>query len=287
MMLALGFGLTAALTWAVHDLLARKVSQGAALLPILALVLCSGCILLIPLALALGDWGAMTGPAWGFAALSGLAIVLGMGGLYKAFSLAPVRLVAPVVGAYPMLSLGIAVLQGQPVTGPEWLAVLTISAGIAIVALSSGSDPDEGYAAPPAVALSWAALSAVGFALTFAFGQEAARQGAELPVILTGRVVALAIIAALLLWRKGGLSAQRGNLPMLAAMGALDAAALGFVTAAGGLPRAEYASVASSLFGVLTVLLAAWFLRERVRPVQWLGIAAVFSGIAALGLQGA
>jgi drug/metabolite transporter (DMT)-like permease len=36
---------------------------------------------------------------------------------------------------------------------------------------------------------------------------------------------------------------------------------------------------------VLTVLLAAWFLRERVRAVQWLGIAAVFGGIAVLGLQ--
>ena len=34
-MLALGLGLTAALLWAVHDLLARKFSQGAPLLPIL------------------------------------------------------------------------------------------------------------------------------------------------------------------------------------------------------------------------------------------------------------
>jgi drug/metabolite transporter (DMT)-like permease len=68
-------------------------------------------------------------------------------------------------------------------------------------------------------------------------------------------------------------------------MGAFDAIALGLVTAAGSLPRAEYASVTSSLFGVLTVLLAAWILKERVRPVQWLGIAAVFSGIATLGLQ--
>jgi drug/metabolite transporter (DMT)-like permease len=37
---------------------------------------------------------------------------------------------------------------------------------------------------------------------------------------------------------------------------------------------------------VLTVLLAAWFLKEGVRSVQWLGIAAVFGGIAALSLQG-
>ena len=66
----------------------------------------------------------------------------------------------------------------------------------------------------------------------------------------------------------------------------VGAVALGLVTAAGSLPRAEYASVTSSLFGVLTVLLAAWILHERVRGVQWLGIAAVFSGIAGLGLQG-
>ena len=105
--------------------------------------------------------------------------------------------------------------------------------------------------------------------------------------MLTARVVALAVVVALLLWHRGSLAAQRGNLFMLAIMGLFDAAALGLVTAAGGLPRAEYASVASSLFGVLTVLLAAWFLKERVRPVQWLGIAAVFSGIAVLGLQGA
>jgi hypothetical protein len=58
-------------------------------------------------------------------------------------------------------------------------------------------------------------------------------------------------------------------------MGLIDALALGLVTAAGSLPKAEYASVSSSLFGVLTVLLAVWFLKEHARPVQWLGIATV------------
>jgi len=285
-MLALGFGLTAALIWAVHDLFARKLSQGAPLLPILTVVMGVGCVVLIPVALAAGDWAAMTGPAWAIAVLSGFGIVLAMGSLYKAFSLAPVRLVSPVVGAYPMLSLGIAVLQGRAVTGADWLAVLAICIGIAIVALSSRSDAPEGYAAAPLVALAWAALSTVGFALTFALGQEAARQSADLPVILIGRLVALAVIVALLTWHRGALAPQRGHFPVLAMMGVIDAIALGLVTAAGSLPRAEYASISSSLFGVLTVLLAAWFLKEQVRPVQWLGIAAVFSGITALGLQG-
>lgn len=284
-MLALGFGLTAALIWAVHDLLARKVSQGVALLPIITLVLGSGCVVLAPIAIAYGDWAAMTGTAVAVSVAYGLAYALAGGALYKAFSLAPVRLVSPVIGAYPMLSLLIASAQGQPITLTDWLAVAAIVLGIAIVAIAARDDAPEGYAAAPAVALGWAALSGIGFAATFALGQEATRQGAELPAMLIGRIVALAAILLIALWYRAPLRPQTGRTWLLALMGTFDAVALGLVTAAGALPRAEYASVTSSLFGVLTVLLAAWFLRERVRSVQWLGIAAVFAGIAILGLQ--
>jgi uncharacterized membrane protein len=284
-MLALSFGLTAALIWAVHDLLARKLSQGAALLPIIATVLVSGCAVLAPVALIWGDWAAMTGPAVAVSVAYGLTYAVAGGALYKAFSLAPVRLVSPVIGAYPMLSLLVASAQDQPVTLADWFGVLAIVTGIAIVALAARDDAPEGYAAPPAVALGWAALSALGFATTFALGQEATRQGAELPVMLIGRIVALAAILALAAGRRASVRPLSGQRWLLALMGAFDAIALGLVTAAGALPRAEYASVTSSLFGVLTVLLAAWFLKESVRSVQWLGIAAVFSGIAVLGLQ--
>lgn len=285
-MLALGLGLSAALIWAVHDLLARKLSQGAALLPIMATVLGAGLLALVPVMLSLGDWAGMTAAGLSVAALSGLSFALAGGSLYKAFSLAPVRLVAPVIGAYPMLSLGIAVTQGRTVTGGDWLAVAAIVGGIAIVALTTRDDSLEDYAAPPGVALAWAALSAVGFAATFALGQEATRRGSELPVIFIARGVAFSCVIFLAALRRGRVLPPRGQAPLLVLMGVLDAIALSLVTASGSLPRAEYAAVSSSLFGVVTVLLAAWFLKEGVRPLQWLGIAAVFSGIAGLGLQG-
>lgn len=283
-MLALGFGLTAALIWAVHDLLARKLSQGADLLPIMAVVLASGIAALAPVAVAGGDWAAMTPRATGIAVASGLSFVVAIGCLYKAFSIAPVRLVSPVIGAYPLLSLAIAATQGRPVSTGDWLAVTAIVLGIAIVALAARGDGAEGYAASPRVALGWSALSALGFAVTFALAQEAVRHGSELPVALVARAVALAAILGLAGMRPSRLRPAPGQLAVLCLMGVLDAAALGLVTASGGLPQAEYAAVASSLFGVLTVLLASWFLREHVRPVQWLGIATVFAGIAALGL---
>lgn len=283
-MLALGYGLTAALIWAVHDLLARKLSQGAALLPIVATVLGAGCLVLIPFAL-MADWSGMTAPAWRASIAGGLAFAVAIGSLYKAFSLAPVRLVSPVIGAYPLLTLIIAIAQGRDISPGDWWAVVMIVTGIALVALSSRDDAPELYAAPPATALGWAALSALGFAATFALGQVGARLGSDLPVILIGRTVALAAIVALALVRSASLKPPRRQLGLLALMGSFDALALGLVTASGTLPKAEYASVTSSLFGVLTVLLAAWFLREGVRTVQWFGIAAVFTGIALLGLQ--
>ena len=285
-MLALGFGLTAALIWAVHDLLARKVAQGAALLPILATVLGVGCIVLVPLAWALGDWSAMTAGAWRASFAGGLAFAIAIGSLYKAFSLAPVRLVSPVIGAYPLLTLIVAVAQGRTVSPVDWLAVLLIVGGIAIVAVASRDDAPDLYAASPATAIGWAALSAVGFAATFALAQVGARMGSELPVILIGRVVALAALVGLALTTANRIRPPRPQLGLLALMGAFDALALGLVTASGALPKAEYASVASSLFGVLTVVLAAWFVKEGVRLVQWLGIATVFTGIAVLGWQG-
>lgn len=284
-MLALSLGLTAALVWAAHDLMARKLTQGVALLPIMLVVFGAGSLVLAPIALALGDWRAMTNGAVSVALAYGLAYTVAGGALYRAFSLAPVRLVSPVIGAFPMLSLVIAAAQGQPVTAWDWVSVAAIVIGIAIVATAAREDGPEGYAAPAAVAMGWAGLSAVGFAATFALGQEATRQGAELPVMLIGRVTALVAVLGLALLRRARLAPAPGLAWLLVLMGAFDALALGLVTAAGQLPRAEYASVAASLFGVMTVVLAAWILRERVRPLQWLGVLTVFSGIGGLGLQ--
>ena len=51
---------------------------------------------------------------------------------------------------------------------------------------------------------------------------------------------------------------------------------------AGGFAHAEYAAVAASLFGVVTILLAWRFLGERLGRVQGAGLALVFAGIATL-----
>lgn len=283
-MLSLSLGIAAAFAWAAHDLLVRKLSQGAVLLPMMLAVLAAGSVALLFPALLLAEWSAVGAEGLGVAALAGFAYALGMGGLYKALSVAPVRLVAPILGAYPMLSLGIAAAQGRAIAPLEWAAVAAIVLGIAVVALTGREE--SGGNGPVLPALCWAGLGAVGFASTFALGQEAARLMGDLPATLIARLITLALIAALAVALRAPLLPPRGQRGTLAAMGVLDALALGLVLASGSLPHPEYASVASALFGVLTILLAWRLLAEAVRPLQWAGIATVFAGIAVLSLQG-
>ena len=283
-MLAISLGIAAAFAWAAHDLLVRKLSQGAVLLPMMLAVLAAGSVALLFPALLLAEWSAVGAEGLGVAALAGFAYALGMGGLYKALSVAPVRLVAPILGAYPMLSLGIAAAQGRAIAPLEWAAVAAIVLGIAVVALTGREE--SGGNGPVLPALCWAGLGAVGFASTFALGQEAARLMGDLPATLIARLITLALIAALAVALRAPLLPPRGQRGTLAAMGVLDALALGLVLASGSLPHPEYASVASALFGVLTILLAWRLLAEAVRPLQWAGIATVFAGIAVLSLQG-
>jgi drug/metabolite transporter (DMT)-like permease len=67
-------------------------------------------------------------------------------------------------------------------------------------------------------------------------------------------------------------------------MSLLDALALGIVIAAGNLHRPEFAAVAASTFGIITIILAWLFLKERMTGGQWFGVAVCFLGIGYLVL---
>jgi len=111
-MSALTLGLIAATCWGFHDICVRYVSQRTGILPAFLTVLVVGCLVVIPLAVfAEGLWPTGTGLYWSLAS----GVMFGLAGCahYKAFSIGPVRLVASIIGAYPALSVGWAVLNGR------------------------------------------------------------------------------------------------------------------------------------------------------------------------------
>ncbi len=276
-MQSLLYGLIAALTWGLHDFCVRHLSQKLTVATLLMAVLGMGSMILLVVITLTGGWLQIDARTALIALASGVCYAVGSYGLFSAFAIGPVRLVAPIGGAYPVLSVALAAMMGQPIRWDQWLATCAVVVGIAIVALQQeheAATQDRGKA------MLWAVIGATGFALTFALGQTAAQGGGEMVITLLARLMAVLIIATWVLGARMPLAPLRAHLPLLALMGLLDVTALGFVIAAGGLADPAFASVASSVFGLITILLAWRFLREPMRMVQWGGVALVFAGIA-------
>lgn len=281
-MSALALGLIAALMWGLHDICVRFVSQSAPLMASLLTVLVAGTVFHLGLMGWSGGFAPLPGPVLGLAAASGVAFLVASLGLYGAFQRGPVRLVAPIIASFPILSVAWAALRGAEVSAAQWGAVGLVVIGVSLVAALAGDD--QGDTPPKGRTILYAAVASMGFASTFALGQMAAAQASEMPVTLVTRAVAIVLLIAGMAALRLPFWAGRAALPILIAMGVADGIALLCVLSAGHLPDAQYASVASSTFGLLTIVLAWLFLRERMSPVQWLGCVAAFAGIGYLAL---
>jgi drug/metabolite transporter (DMT)-like permease len=279
---SLFLGLTAALVWGLHDFSVRRVSAAANAGALYLLVLGFGVLWILPFALASPGWADLTAGLVGFTSLAGLIYAFGVYALYRAFAIGPVRLVAPICGAYPLLSVALAMAQGQEITALVWLAALAVVAGVGLVARGEGGDASGDRRA----AILWAIAAATGFFASLGMLHAAAEDAADLPVALVARVAGCAGILLLVLIQRVPVRPAFSVWPMLALMAALDLGGMFAVTAAGSFDRPEFASITSSCFGLVTVLLAWRFLAEPVRPVQWLGITTVFAGVAVLSSQG-
>lgn len=278
------FGIFAALSWGVHDLLVRQVTQRMGTSTALSSVLALSMLLLLLALLIMPEADfTISSQGFGLSVLSGLTFAVASFSLYRAFEIGPVRLVAPIIGAYPVISVAWSSVFSTPAPLSDWLAVGAVVAGVGLVVALS-EKPQRAAQTDRGKAVLWASLSAAGFAFTFIFGQQAVSSGHPLALNLVTRCVAFAVICLVVLRSGGFQRPPRAALPLLALIAALDALALGLVLQAGALSQPEYASVAASTFGMVTIILAWAFLKETMRPGQWAAAAMVFASIAYLGL---
>jgi len=289
-------GLIAALAWGVHDLCVRSVSRRADTAACLLGVFSLGLLMMLPVLLwqAFGGSGAMPGASvdagtpvaggglriTGSALASGLAIgVLYAAAnytLYRAFASGPVRIVAPVSASYPVYTVALAVAGGVTVALASWIAVLTVIAGIALVAFTS--DPDEPAFRPRAV-FGWSLLASIGYALSFALGQHLSGDGDTVVTLVLTRAFALLTVLLFMLAGGGLRLPPRDTWGPIALMAAMDVIALGLVFGAGGLPDAAFATVTASMFGIVTIVLARLVFGELLSLRQWGGVAVAFGAI--------
>ncbi len=278
MLVSLSLGLTAALLWGMHDYIVRLIGGRADARAMLLVALVIGAVLLAPVSLMAEGWERFSPFTLGFTALSGFFYALGAYGLYRAFTIGPVRLVAPICGAYPLLSVAFHMARGGEAGFGVWAGVLAVVLGITLVTRGEAGEAQG----KRAEAIAWSLLAAFGFALTFGFSQWAAETAGELPVVWVARLFACATAASVVIVRNVPVLTVRPIWPALSVMGTLDGVALTLVTLAGHFQHPEYAPVTASMFGIVTIVMAWRLLGEAMLSVQWIGIVIAFAGIALL-----
>jgi drug/metabolite transporter (DMT)-like permease len=131
----------------------------------------------------------------------------------------------------------------------------------------------------------WAILSALGFGVLFwLLGMRVVPAVGFAATVWLIRLTSSVLTAGVILFLRQAIAPPRSApiLGLLFAMGALDTSAFVLNNRGMQLDQISVVSVLASLYGAVTVLLAAAFLRERLTRWQWLGIAAIFTGIATI-----
>jgi len=279
--------LLTALTWGGADFIARFATHRIGALRSMLYMQVTGFLLLSFLLPVLGGWGHLADGsgwhplAWGFLAgclnaVSGLA-------LYRAFEIGKMAVVAPLSASYPALTLLLSWMTGERLSAVRIAGILCTLAGVVIVA-GGEKTPDENDVAAvqrSGRGIGWAIFAAVGFAVLFwLLGTRIiARVGAVQTVWLI-RLTSTLLTAAAILIAKQPMRLPRGEVRwMILGMGVFDTSA--FVLSNFGMKMEQVAviSVLGSLYGAVTVGLAAIFLREHVSRWQWAGIVTIFVGI--------
>ena len=283
-------GVIAALSWGTHDFAARFPSGriGATHAVFGVSVAALGWLSLW--LLAAGSAPALQLPHLWLPALTGVCFALATVWLFAALTAGPIAVVAPIVGAYPTYAVAFAFVMGTRPTAMDWLAILAVVLGVVMVARQGEAKAEPGTAGAARVtgrALIYAFAAGLGFAGSLTAGQYAAPLYGEVEATWLARIFGLATVTlACLLQRRGARRLGRYGRwwVLLIVMGLLDSIALAAVVAAGHQPQAEIATVTSSSFGAVTVVLARIFLKEEVSPAQWAGIALIFAGVGTLSV---
>ena len=245
-------------------------------------------LLLLTISLpVLGGWGHLADGsgwqpwAWGF--LAGCFNAMAGLGFYRAFEIGKMAVVAPLSASYPALTLLLSWMTGERVSAVRIAGIICTLVGVVVVA-GGEKTPDENDAEAvrrSGRGMGWAIFAAVGFAMLFwLLGIRIIARVGAIQTVWMIRLTSTLLIAAAILISKQPVRLPRGEVRwMVLGMGVFDTGA--FVLSNLGMKMEQVAviSVLGSLYGAVTVGLAAFFLKEHVSRWQWVGIVTIFAGI--------
>jgi drug/metabolite transporter (DMT)-like permease len=290
--MAIALSLVAALVYGSSDFFGGLASRRASTIGV---VVCSQAMGLLVLALALlliGGHPRAIDFIWG--AVCGIAGAIAIAALYRGLAIGTMGVVSPlsaVLGAAIPMLFGIAI-HGER---PTWLAYAGIAAAlIAVVCVSAAGDaPDHTthaterrfFGFPAGVPEALIAGIAFGF---FFVALAQTRADAGMYPLLAARITSIALLALGGIAFGGGITTigvPRATLPLVLLCGALDMTSNILYVLAAHIGMLSIVAVLTSLYPAATVGLAAIVLHERLRALQWTGVALAFGGAIAISVS--
>lgn len=292
-------GLSAALSWGAADFLARFATQRIGTFRTLFSMQAIGFALLTLALPRLGGFGHLADGSgwtpWAWGIFAGALNTGAMLALYRSFEVGKLSLVAPISASYPALTVLLSLLTGERLTAGRGVGIALTVVGV-ILASAGAAEVQNGSvkdAAPRQnrgnAGILWALFAALGFGVLFwLLGIRVVPRVGGPPSVWMIRLTSMLLSAILVLglrqrvWPlvRPPLRVSRGNVALLVAgMGLLDTGAFVCNNVGVLFDQVSVVSVLTSLYGAVTVALAAAILREKLAWWQWTGIALIFGGV--------
>ena len=288
-------GLATAFCWGSADLFARFAARRiGAFRTMLYMQICGFCLLTLVMR-ELGGWGHLFDGSgwrpWAWGVLAGVLNTISTVALYRSFEIGKLSIVAPISASYPVLTMLLSALTGERLTAVRLVGLLLTIAGVVLVArgekVPDDANPIDSQTQPAKkrLGVSWAILSALCFGVMFwLLGLRVVPALGSAPSVWMIRLTsALATAVTMLVFRQSLAAPARSDTPWILGVALLDTSAYVFNNFGMAREQTSVVSVLASLYGAVTVALAAIFLRESVSRLQWVGIGAIFVGIFLIG----
>ena len=273
---SLFLALGASLAWGFADFFGPLVSRTLGSLRVLFWAQVGG-VLAIGLAVAVRGQGP-AGWAVLFAIAASVGGMLGLFAYYRGMQQGAMSVVAPIAGVSAIVPVIFGIATGD---NPSLVQVVGIACALVGVGLAS-IEHHEGsrrVAAGAGLAL----LAAVGFGFYFPW-MHAAGKVDFWWASLVFRSTALLMLAAVVAARHTPLRLRPRDLVVAGAVGVGDTIGNFLFAASSGHGLVSLTSVLASLYPVVTVLLAATVLHERVARLQKAGIVLTLTGVVLISL---
>lgn len=283
-MVAIAFALGSSMLWGLADYLGGIKSRTYPVPVVLAAMYLSSLTVMALFVAARGE-GPPDTAAVAASLGAGLVGIAGLSAFYRALAIGTMSIVAPIAAT----GVCIPVLVGLAV-GDEPSFVRSVGLALAVVGIVLASREEDGGAVDVSqqrLSILLAIVSGIGFGSYFVLA-EIGSSGNVGWALLLSRVSALPLISvfAYLAIRRGGRRPRGRQILALAGLGLVDLAANACYNHATTIGELSSVAVASSLYPVVTVTLAALLLSERVQGAQRTGVVVALCGVVMIAAGG-